>query len=253
MTCKKCGGKQIKRGQQKNRQRYFCTSCHTWSSEALGSRVLVVPDLHTPFMKQGTVDFLEALYDKYDCNQVVFIGDIMDNHYSSFHDTDPDGFGGREELQRAISQIGELIAAFPSAKVVIGNHDAIPQRRVFNSGLSSSWVRTIDEVLTSHGLDVSGWEFADKFVIDGIKYTHGTGRKAKQRMIQDGMSVVQGHYHSESYILYHSNDERTNFAMQIGALIDDEAYAFAYNKHFATSHQCAGVVLDGVPIIEFFK
>jgi hypothetical protein len=36
---------------------------------------------------------------------LFFIGDIIDNHYSSYHESDPDGYSAGEELDRAIDMI----------------------------------------------------------------------------------------------------------------------------------------------------
>ena len=65
-------------------------------------RILVIGDLHAPFTLTGYLEFCENIYAKYNCNQTIFIGDIIDNHYSSFHTTDPDGLDrdwetGRED------------------------------------------------------------------------------------------------------------------------------------------------------------
>ena len=73
--------------------------------------VLVIGDLHAPFIKGQCNDgesYLEhclEMYAKYNCNQVIQIGDCIDSHYSSFHETHPDGFGAGEELDRAIDTI----------------------------------------------------------------------------------------------------------------------------------------------------
>lgn len=58
------------------------------------SRVLVIGDLHCPFDLDGYLEHCQDIYSRHNCNRVVFIGDIIDNHYSSYHETDPDGFGG---------------------------------------------------------------------------------------------------------------------------------------------------------------
>ena len=216
-----------------------------------GTRVLVIPDLHTPFMHKDAVTFLKGIYNKYKCNKVVIIGDEIDMHYSSFHDTDPDGFSARAEMELAVVQLTELARAFPKAKVCIGNHTAISQRRAFSAGLSNRWIKSVKDVLLSYGVPCEGWDYSDHWVIEGVKYTHGTARKAKQRMLQDGISIVQGHYHAESYVWHHVNDVQKLFAMQLGALIEDDAYAFSYGKHFAKSHKNCGVIIDGVPVIEY--
>ena len=58
------------------------------------SRVLVIGDLHEPFCLDEYLDHCIETYEKHNCNQVVFIGDVIDNHYSSYHESDPDGMGG---------------------------------------------------------------------------------------------------------------------------------------------------------------
>ena len=68
-------------------------------------RILVIGDLHAPFILDGYLEFCQETYSKFNCNQVIFIGDILDNHYSSFHGTDPDGIGGGQELQYALKDV----------------------------------------------------------------------------------------------------------------------------------------------------
>ena len=66
-------------------------------------RILVIGDIHAPFTLPEYLDFCKEMYARHNCNQVIFIGDIIDNHYSSFHATDPDGMGGGDELDLAIN------------------------------------------------------------------------------------------------------------------------------------------------------
>jgi hypothetical protein len=65
-------------------------------------RILVIGDLHLPFSQVGYLEHCLDTYDRFNCNQVIFIGDIIDNHYSSYHETDPNGMGGGYELKQAI-------------------------------------------------------------------------------------------------------------------------------------------------------
>lgn len=214
------------------------------------SRVLVIPDLHAPFTLEGYLEFCVDMYKKWDCNQVVFLGDEIDNHFSSFHDTDPDGHSGAEELDKAKKVIAKFYKEFPVAKVCIGNHSSIPNRKAFSSGLSKQWIRTNNEVL-----EVPNWEYADEHIVDSVKYTHGVGRQARQRTMQDMISVVQGHFHSKSYIENFVGVEgKRLFAMQLGAGINIKEYAFAYGKNFARPHINVGIVINGkLPIIEYFE
>ena len=63
--------------------------------------VLVIGDLHAPFIRDGYMEHCIRIRDKYNCGQIVFIGDIIDNHYSSYHETDPDGHSAARELELA--------------------------------------------------------------------------------------------------------------------------------------------------------
>ena len=95
-------------------------------------RILVIGDIHAPFTLPQYLDFCKDMYARHNCNQVIFIGDIIDNHYASFHTTDPDGMGGGDELDLAIKHVKKWKKAFPVADVCIGNHDRIIMRKAFD-------------------------------------------------------------------------------------------------------------------------
>ena len=65
----------------------------------------------------------------------MFIGDIIDNHYSSYHETSADGMGGLDELELAIKRISRWYDAFPKATVIIGNHDRLIMRKAQTSAI----------------------------------------------------------------------------------------------------------------------
>lgn len=214
------------------------------------NNVLIIGDLHEPFTLDGYLEFCMEIYFKYKCTEAVFIGDVVDNHFSSFHDTDADGHSAAMELKMAKANIAKWHSIFPNAKVCLGNHDLIPSRKLFSSGVSQSWIRPIGDVL-----DTPTWEYAESFIIDNVMYTHGTGRKASKRMMKDIVNVVQGHYHSESYIEYSVGINHRLFAMQIGSGVDHKSYAMAYGKHFDKQHINCGVVLENgkLPILEYMN
>src|SRR5690554_1910202 len=72
-------------------------------------RVLVIGDLHEPFCLNGYLSHCKKIQEKYNCNEVVFIGDVVDNHYSSYHETDADGLGGGDELDAAINRLSRWV------------------------------------------------------------------------------------------------------------------------------------------------
>ena len=49
------------------------------------NNVLVIGDLHEPFCLENYLEFCRIQQEKYNCGTVVFIGDVIDNHYSSYH------------------------------------------------------------------------------------------------------------------------------------------------------------------------
>ena len=42
-------------------------------------RILVIGDLHLPFTLPGYLEFCKEVYSNWNCNQVIYIGDILDN------------------------------------------------------------------------------------------------------------------------------------------------------------------------------
>jgi predicted phosphodiesterase len=213
-----------------------------------GRRVLVIGDIHAPFVKPGYLEFCKEIESKWQTNMTIFIGDLIDMHYSSYHESDPDGDSAGVELLKAKKEISYWYRAFPKAKVCFGNHDLIPNRKAMTAGLSASWIKTIDEIL-----EVPNWEFSEQFIIDEVQYIHGTGRKARNRARKDLTSVVQGHYHSESYCEHYVGNNFKIFAMQVGCGIDRKSYAMAYGKHFDKPHINVGIVLENgtLPFLEY--
>ena len=215
-----------------------------------GRRILVIGDLHAPFILDGYLDFALEIYNKYNCNNVVFIGDLIDHHFSSYHETDADGMGAGEELDAAKDIIAVWHDTFPNSKVCLGNHDLIAARKAQTSGLSQQWIKTLSEVL-----ETPTWAYDEEFYIDDVLYCHGTAKQARARAKTELISVVQGHYHSESYIEFLVGKFRNIFALQVGCGVDRKTYAMAYGKHFPKQHINVGVVLENglLPILEYMK
>jgi len=191
------------------------------------NNVLVIGDLHEPFCLPKYIKFCKKVQKEQNCGTVVFIGDVIDNHYSSYHEADPDGFSAGEELDRAIFKISKWYKAFPDAYVIIGNHDRLVYRKAYSSGVSKLWIREFDEVLKT-----PRWEFLEELTINGVCYNHGEGSTARARMKNEMQSQVQGHYHNQFYIEYNVSPIARIFAMQVGCGVNRKAYAMAYGKHF---------------------
>ena len=186
------------------------------------------------------MQFCKDAYAKYGCNQVVFIGDIIDNHYSSFHTTDPDGLGGGDELDKAIVSIQEWVEAFPIADVCIGNHDRIIMRKAFDSQIPKRWIKDYNEVLGT-----PNWTWGERFVYDDVQYIHGEGGTARTKAKNDMMSSVQGHIHTQAYVEWMVGRKFKVFGMQVGCGIDGTSYGLSYAKNFKKQAIGCGVVIGG--------
>jgi predicted phosphodiesterase len=207
-------------------------------------RILVVGDLHCPFDLDSYLPFLLETYAKWNCNQILMIGDAVDNHYSSFHQTDADGYGGGEELDRAIKRLSKYRDAFAKIcdkkiEICIGNHDRIIMRRAFDSDIPARWIKSYNEVL---GTD---WNWVESIVYDDVLYEHGEGGQAKTKAKNNMMSSVCGHTHTQAYVEWLVGKKYRVFGMQVGCGVDASTYAAAYAKNFKKQAIGCGVILGG--------
>jgi hypothetical protein len=201
--------------------------------------ILVIGDPHEPFTLKGYMAFCREQQEIYNCGTVIFIGDIADNHYSSYHESDPDGFGAGEELDRTIFKIKQWYYTFPKAKVIIGNHDRLVYRKAFSAGVSKRWIREYKDVL-----ETPNWDFIENIEIHNINFNHGEGGTAKNRMKSELQSQVQGHLHTQLYAEYAVGANFIVFGMQVGCGIDIKSYAMAYGKNYKKPAIGCGVVLN---------
>tara|TARA_R100000458_G_C8251909_1_gene228704 strand:- start:26 stop:745 length:720 start_codon:yes stop_codon:yes gene_type:complete len=188
--------------------------------------VLVIGDLHEPFCLDSYLDFCLQQQRIHNCTDIVFIGDIIDNHYSSYHETSADGMGGADELELAIKRIARWYNAFPVATVIIGNHDRMIMRKAQTSAIPSKWIKSYKEVL-----EVPNWNFVERYELDGVQYIHGEGGTARSKCRADMMNTVQGHLHTQAYCEHYVGKNFRVFGIQTGCGINHTSYAMAYAKY----------------------
>lgn len=201
--------------------------------------ILIIGDLHEPFCLDGYLEFCKETYKRFNCNKVIFIGDIIDNHYSSYHESDANGLGGGDELNLAIKKIAKWYEAFPVADVIIGNHDRIIMRKAQTSSIPTAWIREYKDVLNT-----PDWNFTESVIYNDVLYIHGEGGTARSRMKKDLNSVVQGHLHTQAYCEHLVGSNFRIFGMQVGCGIDNKSYAMAYAKNYGKPAIGVGVVLN---------
>jgi len=207
-------------------------------------RVGVIGDTHIPFCLPGYLDFCRETFQKWGVNSFVHIGDLLDNHAISFHKPDPDGRSAGDEYRSAIDALGPWYRAFPHLKWITGNHDALPQRKVYDAGLPANMIRG------NYYQAPPGWSNAESFEVDGVLYTHGIGcgginghRILAQKR---GVSCVIGHIHMTAGVAYTSaHDGEQRFGLAVGCGVDHKSYAMAYARYFGRPALGCGVVLGG--------
>lgn len=202
--------------------------------------VLVIGDLHEPFCLDGYLEFCKETYNKYNCNKVVFIGDIIDSHYSSYHETDADGLGGADELDLAINKIANWYEAFPDADVTLGNHDRIIIRKAQTSNIPNKWIKEFCEVLNT-----PNWNYITEVIYNDVRYVHGDkSGKARMAAKRDMISTVSGHYHTDFYCEWLFGKNAALFGMAVGCGIDSKSYAMGYMQGGKKEAIGVGVVLN---------
>ena len=212
-------------------------------------RVLVISDLHAPYMHPDTVAFLALIKKTYKPDCVISVGDEIDSHAMSFHDSDPDLPSAGLELDEAIEALEPIYKLFPKVQLVSSNHGDMLYRKGKHHGIPRKYLRDYGDVLRAP----KGWTWSNDLVLplsDGTKVYvhHGLSKNAISVAIGMGMNHVSGHYHNDFKIAYSSTPEKLLWGMTVGCLIDDESLAFAYNKNtMGRPIIGCGIIIDGQP------
>lgn len=216
------------------------------------SRILIISDMHIPYHHPDTLAFLQHLKEKYEPTRVICLGDELDKHSLSFHDSDPNLPSAGDELKLALPVIQKLKEMFPVMDILESNHGSLLYRKAHASGIPKQYLKSYNEVL---GVD-SGWQWHYDMVVDlpnGQKCYFHHGKSANVTKTSQTMSMcsVQGHFHETFKIEYWANPIALYWAMQTGCLIDDKSYAFNYNNvNLKRPIIGTGLIIDSQPILE---
>jgi len=216
------------------------------------SRILFISDMHIPYHHSGLLPFLAGLKKRYEPTRVICVGDELDKHAMSFHDTDPDLDNAGPELEKALPVIAKVEQLFPVVDLVDSNHGSMVYRKAKHHGIPRRYIKPYNEVL---GVG-DGWKWHMDMTItlpDGqdVYIHHGKLSSAVRVSQAMGMSFVCGHYHEKFGIEYWANPRGLYWAMNTGCLINDDSLAFAYNNtNLKRPIIGTGLIVDGVPILE---
>jgi len=212
--------------------------------------ILVISDLHCPYQHPDAVRFLQAVKAKYKPDTVVCIGDEVDFHALSYHESNPDLPSAGDELQKAVEQLRPIYKLFPKVSVIESNHGSMVLRKALTGGIPSRAIRSYNEVLMAP----KGWEWAPELIINTelgpVYFCHGKSSAPGKLASQYGMSTVEGHFHEKAQIHYISTPERLMFGLHTGCLANDKSLALQYNKiNPKRPIVSIAVIIDGIPNI----
>ena len=210
------------------------------------ARVLAFGCPHLPFEKEGYLEWLIEMKNKWKCNKVVCLGDLVDNHSISYHEHDPNGWSPNDEMEATDKHLARWFKAFPSLVITRGNHDNLVDRKGKTVGLPKRCFQPFRKIWKLP----TRWKDCFEVEIDGVLYKHGVGFSGKYGHMSAasdaGQSTVIAHLHSILGIQYMVTNKTAKFGLCVGCGIDRRKYAFAYGKDMRRKPIIgAGIILDG--------
>lgn len=211
--------------------------------------VLIISDLHYPYNHPDVIAFLQALKKKYKFDKIISVGDELDYHAISFHDSDPDLMAPGDELETSIRRLKPIYKLFPEMDLVESNHGSLVYRKQKAHGLPRHVIKSYRDILEAP----KGWRWHDDLIIkanDGsnVYICHGKSSDVLRHSMSMGMSVVTGHFHERFEIRYWGNKLGLYYGMIVGCLIENSSLAFAYNKlNLKRPVIGCGGIINGLP------
>jgi len=210
--------------------------------------ILVISDMHLPYQHKDSIKFLKEIKKEFKPDTTLSIGDLLDQHALSFHDSSPELYSAGMELDKAKEYVKELESIFPKLIEVDSNHSSMIYRRALKHGLPRAYLKEYGDFL-----ETKKWKWVDDLTLtmsNGQRcfFTHGRSADVLKVSQTMGMSAVQGHYHTKFVISWWANPDNLFFGMNVGCLIDQKSMAFNYAKNFRTRFIIGcGIIINGIP------
>lgn len=162
----------------------------------MNKSVLIISDTHIPYHHKDLIPFLKDLKQIIKPDKVIHIGDELDKHAMSSHDSDPDLPSAGDELKISLPIIKELETIFPVVDLLDSNHGSLVYRRSLKYGIPKAYLKHYNDFLNVG----KGWQWHDDLTIKTptgpVYFCHGKVADVLKLAQSMGMSCVQGHYHS---------------------------------------------------------
>lgn len=215
-------------------------------------KVLFISDMHLPYQHKNLFEFLGMLKKRYKPTRVICLGDELDKHALSFHDSDPDLDSAGPELEKALPLIQRLHTMFPEMDIIDSNHGSMVYRKAKHHGIPRKYIKSYNDVLNVG----PGWKWHMELTIklpngEHVYIHHGKNADATKVGQPLGMNHVCGHFHESFGVKYWATPKGNYWGMNAGCLIDDSSLAFAYNNvNLKRPIIGTGLIIDGYPILE---
>lgn len=215
-------------------------------------KTLFISDTHVPYQHPDAFSFLYALMDYYQFDRICHVGDIVDNHYPSFHEKEPGCLGGSEEIEASRHYLQELEKMFPEMLISEGNHDILAKRKANAAGVPLEWVSDQNKVYGLRG----GWKWQPDHMFKlstgmDCQLIHSLGSGIENNAKLFSYCSVQGHHHGKFGIVYRGDHDNLRWHMSVGCLINPKSPAFLYDKKRLTQRPVlgCGFEINGVPYL----
>lgn len=214
--------------------------------------ILVIPDIHAPYQHPDTLQFLRAVKQAFEPDLCVQLGDELDYHALSFHDSDPNLESAGTELEQGKLFLKCLVHEFPNLLVCHSNHGSMVYRRAKAHGLPVQLLKKYRDIVIP-SVSNHGWSWAFSWRINTplgeVLFKHQTTGILADAA-HNSCNLVVGHNHGNFSVEYSASSSHLYYGAYAGCLIDKDALAFAYGKH-SLKKPIIGcmVILSGRPML----
>ena len=202
----------------------------------MNNNYLVIGDTQGPFHHDKTIPFLKRLKKEFKIpkENVLHCGDETDLCFMGNYPKNPNAtYTPTGELLAAREFIKELGDVFPIMRIAISNHMLRSARKASACEIPSMVMRSYEEIIAAP----EGWKWKERWEIDtrhpvllvhGMEFSSMYAYRQAPQML--GKSVAFGHLHTNGGTAWVKTMSYDAWGMSCGCLIDEEKYAFDYQR-----------------------
>lgn len=227
------------------------TTDQVFDSKRVYGSILVIPDQHAPYQHKDALRFLLAVREMFQPELTINLGDELDYHAMSFHDSDPNLDSAGTELEKGKKWLHKLEKEFPNQLVCDSNHGSMAFRKAKAHGLPVQLIRGYREVVFPAG-NGQGWHWAESWrvqtTLGPVMFKHQASGGILVDAAHNACNLMVGHNHGNFSVEYTASSKHLYWGAYSGCLIDKDAMAFAYGKHTLRKPVIGcTVILEGRP------